>query len=270
MSDNTEKVSKYEITNWLRKAYQAKIYIISFAILGLLLGFYFKPKESETAYFAEGLLYPNSTNGEAICYLMRSLNNMDAATRAKKMNIPLNISKKLIFLSTAVTQVGKTNDQLSLKPHIKYNFQFYGKSSFKQLYDGLFYYINSDPYIQSEHKQFLNRRNIKFRILQSIDYEMDYHDNFFKSNKLYLENSKLPFTDLYRLKLDYENDVKSDSSAFTAAYIDIPYKTANKRLDRFLTPGFVSFFFAIFGFLTYLIKNNKKLIVNEIKAIIQV
>lgn len=260
--------TKYELTRLFRILYKAKFYILLVSCLGVTAGFYLKPKDSEIQYYADGIMYTNSTNGEVVCMLMKTLNHMDVSTKARKLNVSKEIASNLLFVSVAVSPPNKVNDNTIIRPELKYYISCYGLKSFKPLYKGIFHYLNSDKYLIDQHKKYLIRRKKREKLINVINLEIDYFEKQYKHNTLYKEISRFTNDNIYRLKIDIDADLSSDNKAITPAFIDIPQKTIIKS-HLLISPFVLGFLGAFLGFVCYIIFQNKQLILQEIKIVFQ-
>ena len=205
----------------------AKIFIISFSLLGLVGAICYstfvveQPKTTST-FISKGYIDSYVTTDEIIIGLMLSLNDMDVAVKAKKLHLPINIASQLIQVNAQSIAVEKEPDSPHKKFMIGYELAFSSKNLSKQLVNGIMYYIENDEYIKTKTVEWKLRRKVKSDLLISIDKEIQranrQNDAFNKLEEFALKSN----ADLYMFKLNTETELINTSHHINDVYSGYP------------------------------------------------
>lgn len=258
--------SEYELTRFIRKIIDAKVYIIVFTIIGLISGYLLKPKKTETEYLAKGEIQSLSSNAQIISNLLLSLNQMDPLTRAEKLNISREVSSQFVKITTNMMKTIKSPDMPNYKEVVTFDLFFANKKNHNRLFKGIVHYLSSDEFIKAEYIKYLTRRKLRSEILSYLNTELE---NLHTNKNYYnaIENyNKQATADLLKLKLEIEYDSLNSPTIIQNTHKGIPEIATTRKIDPSL-PLLFSIFGGLFGFIIYWFATNN-VIQNEIKSLL--
>lgn len=265
LENQNEIKSTFEITRIIIHLYKAKNFVIIFAILGFIFGTIFRQK-IEPKYVVDVELEPIATNGDVIAYLLFSINGMDLNTKSRKLNLSKKTASKVLKITTENNNTFKTGDILSMKTKIKYKLYFEDLQSYRAIQKGILYFINSDPHIKNEFKNYLGRRKVRSEILQSINGEIKELQKRFAAKNLFEEYTKKSNADLYRIKLEMEYELSNPAVSFVVNFqgVPTPYSDSFRIFESRIAYTIIG---VILGYLVFLFKDNINLITKEVHII---
>jgi len=185
-----------------------KLFISVFIILGLIAGFYyseFKANPLKAEFKNTCSIKSNAVHSEIICNFLNSVNEMDITSKAQKLNIPISVAEHLKKINPLMVP-------LSIFPYDTYTpniiliqINYTNKTIYRQLLNGLIFYINSQVYVQEKVEKYKKIQIQKRELLYYIDNEVKKIDkNEYQSMTNFKEYNDKNIAELYKFKQKLE------------------------------------------------------------------
>ena len=219
-----------------------KLFISIFIILALIAGFYysgFKANPLKAEFQNTCSIKSNAVHSEIICNFLYSVNEMDVKSKAQKLNIPISVAQHL-------KKVNPLMVPLSIFPYdtytpniIRIQINYTNKTVYRQLLNGLIYYINTQNYVQEKVEKYKKLHEKKVELLHFIENEVKKIDNNeYHSMTNFQEYNDKNTAELYKLKQ------KLDAEAMDAPTLSLIDEGFAKFADG--TPSLKLYLFAFF------------------------